>query len=162
MAISFQYGTGAQATTPVTKNLYPWAYATAFRTVSDTGTAAKMADVVAPLDKKTTAKVTLTKIANVYSTLADGEIPVANQSSNTSGGTVFAELKTIATKTVGTSTIYVPMVGRIELRIPFDSDISESDISSLVMSTFGLLCDASGNPVVITEKLRGALTPAGI
>jgi hypothetical protein len=54
------------------------------------------------------------------------------------------------------------MVARIELRIPNDSAIAESDINTLVLATYAALCDASGNPVVVTEKMRGALTPAGI
>lgn len=161
MAISFQFGTGALGTA-VTKNLQPWAYTTAVRTISDSGSVARMSDILAPLDKKTTMKVSLDKIADVYATLADGSVPVAERSANVSGGTVFAELKTIATKAVGDATVQIPMVGRIELRLPFDSAITEADITTLVMATFGLLCDASGNPVVVTEKLRGALTPAGI
>jgi len=161
VAISFNFGSGTQGA-GVTKTLAPWAYATAFRITADNGSAAQMTDIVAPLDKKTTAKVTLTKIANVYQTLANNEIPVANQSGNTSGGTIFAELKTIATKTVGAQEVMIPLVGRIELRIPNDADIAESDIEKLVMATYGLLCDATGSPVVVAEKLRGALTPAGI
>lgn len=161
MAISFQYGAGSQGAS-VAKSMRPWVYADAFRIISDNGSSARMADILAPLDKKTTTKVTLDKIANVYSTLADGTVPVAEQSANTSGGTVFAELKTIATKVVGTTTIQIPMVGRIELRLPFDADISESDVESLVMATYAILCDDAGLPVVVTEKIRGALTPAGI
>lgn len=161
MAISFQFGSGAQGTA-TTKAFSPWAYTTAFRTISDNGSQARMADILSPLDKKTTAKVTLEKIANVYTTLADGAVPVANQSSNTSGGTVFAELKTIATKTDGLNTVFIPMVARVEVRVPNDPDITGSDIETLVMAAYGLLCDASSSNTVITEKLRGALTPAGI
>lgn len=161
MAISFQFGSGSQET-PITKSMAPWSYSDAFRIISDNGSAARMTDILAPLDKKTTVKVTLEKIANVYSTLADGVVPVAEQSANTSGGTVFAELKTIATKVVGTDTIQIPMVGRIELRLPFDADITEANVESLVMATYAALCNEAGSPVVVTEKLRGALTPAGI
>lgn len=161
MAISFNFGTGAQDT-GVNKALKPWKYTTAFRTISDSGTLARMTDILAPLDKKTTIKVTLDKIANVYSTLADGNVPVSAQSANTSGHTVFAELKTIATKTVGTDIIQLPMVARIELRLPDDADIAESDIDTLVLAAYAALCDSTGSPVVVTEKMRGALTPVGI
>lgn len=161
MAISFNYGTGAQGTA-ATKPFSPWAYATAFRIISDSGTLAKMTDIVAPLDKKTTIKVTLDKIANVYTTLTDSPVPVSAQSANTSGQTVFVELKTIATKVVGEITVQLPMVSRIELRLPNDADISESDVESLVMATYAALCNAAGNPTVVTEKMRGALTPVGI
>lgn len=161
MAVTFNFGTGAQGDA-VNKPLKPWAYPSAIRIVSDSGSSARMTDILSPLDMRTTLKVTLDKIANVYTTLADGTVPVAQQSANTSGGTIFAELKTVATKVVGTDTIQIPMVGRIELRLPNDSAITESDVNELVMATYGILCDASGNPTVVTEKLRGALTPAGI
>lgn len=161
MAISFNFGVGATGAAK-TLSLFPWAYTTAFRNVSDNGSVARMTDILTPLDKKTSVKITLDKIANVYTTLADGTVPVAEQSSNTSGQTVFCELKTVATKTVGDVTVQLPMVARIELRLPNDSDISESDINTLILATYASLCDASGNPVVVTEKMRGALTPAGI
>jgi len=161
MAISFNFGTGATGTAK-SLSLLPWAYTTAFRNVSDNGSVARMTDILTPLDKKTSVKITLDKIANVYTTLADGAVPVSEQSSNTSGQTVFCELKTVATKTVGDATVQLPMVARIELRIPNDSAIAESDINTLVLATYAALCDASGNPVVVTEKMRGALTPAGI
>lgn len=161
MSISFNFGVGAQGTA-ATKSLLPWAYATAFRIISDSGSLARMTDIVAPLDKKTTIKVTLDKIANVYTTLAEDKIPLAAQSANTSGQTVFTELKTIATKTVGGVEIQLPMVARIELRLPNDADISEADVETLVLATYASLCNTAGSPVVVTEKMRGALTPAGI
>lgn len=161
MAISFKFGTGAQGT-GVTKTLLPWAYTAAFRTVSDSGSLARMTDILAPLDKKTTLKVTLDKIANVYSTLADNSVPIAAQSANVSGHTVFVELKTIATKTVGTDEIQLPMVARIELRLPDDADIAETDIDTLILAAYAGLCGSTGTPVVVTEKMRGALTPVGI
>lgn len=161
MSIAFNFGAGATGTA-VNKSLAPWAWLTAYRTISDTGSIARMADILAPLDKRTTIKVSLSKIANVYSTLANDTVPLDEQSSNTSGQTVFTELTTLATKTVGGKTIQLPMQGRIELRLPNDADISESDVTTLVMATFAGLCDASGSPVVVTEKMRGALTPVGI
>lgn len=161
MAISFNFGAGSQGVAG-TKAFKPWAYLAAFRIISDSGSLAKMTDIAAPLDKKTTLKVTLDKIANVYTTLAEGTVPVSAQNANTSGQTVFVELKTIATKTVGDAEIQLPMVARIELRLPNDADISESDVEALVMATYAGLCDAAGNPVVVTEKMRGALTPTGI
>lgn len=161
MAISFQFGSGSQDT-PVNKALAPWKYADAFRVITDNGSLARMGDIKSPLDMQTTVKLTNTKIANVYTTLADGNIPVEAQNANTSGHTVFVELKTIATKVVGTNTIQLPMVSRIELRLPDDAEIAEADITTLVMATFAALCDSTGTPVVVTEKMRGSLTPAGI
>lgn len=161
MAISFNFGTGAQGT-GVVKTLLPWNYTAAFRTISDSGSLARITDILAPLDKKTTIKVTLDKIANVYTTLTDVSVPIVAQSANTSGHTVFAELKTIATKIVGTTEVQLPMVARIELRLPDDATIAESDIDKLILATYAALCDSTGNPVVVTEKMRGALTPVGI
>jgi len=161
VAISFNFGSGATGTAKAL-SLLPWAYATAFRNVSDNGSIARMTDILAPLDKKTSVKITLDKIANVYTTLADGTVPVAAQSANTSGQTVFCELKTIATKVVNSVTIQIPLVCRIELRVPNDSDITESDINTLVLATYAALCNTTGDPVVVSEKMRGALTPAGL
>lgn len=164
MAILFHFGTSAQGV-GVTKTLKPWDYAKAFRIISDSGTLARMTNILSPLDKVTTAKVTLDKIANVYTTLAGGTVPLAAQNACVSGHTVFVELKTIATKVIGTTppvTVQLPMVARLELRLPDDADIAEADIESLVFATYGLLCDSTGLPVVVTEKMRGALTPIGI
>jgi len=161
MAILFNFGTSAQGV-GVTKTLKPWDYAKAFRIISDSGTLARMTNILSPLDKVTTAKVTLDKIANVYTTLAGGTVPLAAQNACVSGHTVFVELKTIATKVIGTDTIQLPMVARLELRLPDDADIAEADIETLVFATYGLLCDSAGLPTVVTEKMRGALTPTGI
>ena len=159
MALSYHYGATAQDVA-VNKALKPWKWTTAFRTISDTGTLARMADIQSPLDKKTTLKVTLDRIANVYTTLADGTVPLTAQSANPTGQTVFAELKTIATKADGVTQL--PFVCRIELRLPNDSEITESDVDQLVMATYASLCDSAGASTVIAEKMRGALTPAGI
>lgn len=161
MAISFNFGAGAQGT-GVTKTLLPWAYTTAFRIISDSGSLARMTDILSPLDKKTTIKVSLDKIANVYTTLADGTVPVSAQLANTMGHTVFVELKTIATKTVNDVVVQLPMVSRLELRLPDDADIAESDVETLVLATYAALCNSAGSPTVVTEKMRGALTPVGI
>lgn len=164
MAISFKFGTGATGVA-LTAPLSPWAYTAAFRIISDNGSIARMTDILAPLDMKTTVKVTLDKIANVYTTLADGTVPISEQNSNTSGQTVFCELKTIATKPSLDPTlrdIQLPMVARIELRLPNDASITEADVQTLVMATWASLCDASGVSNVVSEKMRGALTPAGI
>lgn len=160
MAISFHFG--AATNTGVAKSLLPWKFTTAFRAITDNGSMARMTDILSPLDMQITLKVTNTKIANVYATLADGTVPVESQNANTSGHTVFAELKTIATKVVGADTIQLPMVGRIELRLPDDAEIAESDVETLVLATWAALCDSSGVSSVVTEKMRGALTPAGI
>lgn len=159
MAIQFQFG--AAFNTSVNKPLKPWKYDTAVRVTQSNGSLVKLTDVLGPLDLPTSMKLTSTRIANVYNTLADGSIPVAEQSSNTSGQSVFVELKTVATRDglVPDTRVQLPMVCRLELRLPNDAEIAETDITTLVMATFGLLCDDAGAPVVVTEKMRGALAP---
>lgn len=161
MSVTFNFGALSQKT-GVTKTIKPWDYAAGFRIQSDNGSVAKMTGILTPLDKKTTIKVTLDRIANVYSTLADNTVPVAEQSANVTGQTVFVELKTIATRVHEEKTIQIPMVSRIELRLPNDAEIAESDVEALIFATYAALCDGSGNSIVLTEKMRGALTPVGI
>lgn len=163
--VSFNFGTGAQGEAMGTINsvsFKPWNWTDAFRTISDTGSLAKMTDILAPLDKRTTIKVTLDKIADVYSTLAGGTVPPASRLANTAGATVFAEVNTIASKTVGETEIQLPMVARVELRLPFDADISAANVTELFLAAYGALCNDVGIPTVTTEKMRGALTPQGI
>lgn len=159
MAIAFQFGAAFGA--DVTKTLSPWKYTDAIRVVQDNGSLVKLTDILAPLDKQTTIKLTNTRIANVYQTLADGNVPVAEQSSNTSGQSIFCELKTVATKDgpIAGTTIQLPMVARVELRLPNDAEITEADVTKMVMTAFAGLCDESGEPTVVTEKMRGALAP---
>lgn len=159
MAIEFQFGDAFG--TPVNKSLEPWDYENAVRIVQNDGTLVKMTDIVSPLDKQTSMKLTATRIGNVYNTLAGGTIPVSEQSSNTSGSSIFAELKTVATRpgAIDGTTVQLPMVGRIEVRLPNDASITEADVTTLVMAAFALLCDKDGDPTVVTEKMRGALAP---
>lgn len=162
MAISFNFGAGS-TDTPVNKALAPWKYADAIRTMSESSELAKMADILSPLDLQTIFKISNSRIANVYNTLAGGSVPVAEQSANTSGQSIFCELKTTCTRTeaVTSRRIQLPMVARIELRLPNDAAITEADITTLVMQAFACLCDEAGDPVVVTEKMRGALAPQG-
>lgn len=160
MAIAFEFGAAME--TAITPNLYPWNYADAFRVISDNGSIARMTDILAPLDMRTTIKVTVDKIANVYTTLADGNVPAENQLVNVSGQTVFCELKTIATETIDSVEYQLPMVARVELRLPNSSLITEANVLTLILAAVAGLCDDSGVPTVVTEKMRGALTPAGI
>lgn len=161
MAITFNFGTGAQGDS-VSKTLKPWLYTAAFRATSYGVGNATMVNTKTDLDKKTSIKVTLSKIANVFETLAKGTIPVANQLTSQTGHTVFCELKTIATKSVGTEVAYIPIVSRIEIRVPDDPDITDSDIETLVLATYAGLCNQAGTSDVMSDKLRGALTPAGV
>lgn len=164
MALSTNYGSGAQASEAVSLSLYPWQYTDAFRTSSDNGSSSRITDIVGPLDKPTSIKTVVTRIANVYQTLAGGSIPIANQSLNVTGQTTFCELTTILSKAAtetSPETMY-PVQARVELRLPNTAELTETDVLNLTLAAFAGLCDDKGIPVVITERMRGALTPAGI
>lgn len=134
MSLSTNYGTGARKIDAVTKNLYPWDWTVGFRVNSDTGSASRIVDTLSPLDKPTHIKCTVSKIANVYATLANNSIPVANQAANITGQTVFCELSTILSKaaTATEPEIQYPVVARVELRLPNTADLLESDVENLV------------------------------
>lgn len=159
--ITKNYGEGTQGTS-VPKNLKPWLYGSSFRVISDNGSIARMTDIRAPLDKLTTLKVTKEKIANVYSTLASGTVPLAEQSLNVEGTTTMVELTTVLTKTDGLVKVQLPVVFRVIARSPNDPDITGSLIDELIMDTAAIMADELGNNILTTEIMRGALTPAGI
>lgn len=161
MAISFQFGSAFN--TAVSKNLLPWNYASAVRVKSESGSMARLSDILSPLDKQVDIKLTNTKIANVYTTLAEGVVPVDNQAPNVSGQTIFVELKAFATYTDSLSkTIVLPFVSRIELRIPNNSEITDANVETLILATYASLCDHTGAVTVVSEKMRGALAPSEI
>lgn len=162
MSFSRTWGSGALTTTD---GNYIWNYSDAFRKVFDNGTSVRLADKLAPLDKKTTIKVALSKIANVYSTLGGDSVPVGERSSNPTGSTLFCELTTILTKpnpAVSGAIIQVPVQARIELRVPNDGDLTDADIVDLVGATSAILKDEEGEYRIVGEMLRGALVPAGL
>lgn len=161
MAITFNFGSGSQGTA-TTKALKPWQYTVAFRAADQSKGAATMIDTKTDLDKPTQIKVTREKIDDVYKTLTVEPVPTANQALNASGTTVRAELRTMATKTVGTDTIFLPLWADIRVRIPNDAEITGSDVDTLVSAAYAALCDDSGSNIVISDIARGALTPAGV
>lgn len=163
MAFSTTYGTGA-FTTDVDGNTR-CQYETAFRVISDTGSSVKLTDILSPLDKRTTIKYVLSKIADVYKTLGGDSVPVSERSSNPTGQTLFTELTTILTRpnpAVSNSIIQVPVQARIELRLPNDGQLADADVNDLIEKLISTLTDTDGSPRVCSELLRGALVPAGI
>jgi hypothetical protein len=133
--------------------------AASLKVVNDSGSLIKLANVSSPLDKQATLKISNTRIANVYQTLAKGSIPLQNQSPNTSGQSIFIELAVTGSRTVTSGTILVPMVARVELRIPNDADINDADLKALTLLTVGALCKTDGT-FRVTEMMRGVLPPA--
>ncbi len=146
---------GAAFGTPVNVSLKPWTL-TALQVVQDDGTLLKLSDTKSPLDKQASLKITNTKIANVYNTLAKGAIPVGNQALNTSGQSIFVELTAAASKVVGTDTFILPVQARIEVRLPNDGDMTEANVVELIMATMAAMYDSTGVPR-ITGMMRGIL-----
>jgi len=164
LSFSKTFGTGALVTDEVSGEVH-WDYPAAFRVVSDTGASVRLTDILTPLDKRTYIKYTLSKIANVYSTLGGDSVPVAERSSNPTGQTLFCELTTILTKpnpSVSGAIIQVPVQTRIELRLPNDGDLTDTLIWELMAANAAALSDDAGAPRITSEMLRGALVPAGI
>lgn len=155
------FGAGSQGTA-VPKNLKPWNYATTFRVISDNGSVARMTDILSPLDLPTTLKVTSDSIANVYSTIGGGIVPLAQQSLNVTGKTTMCELTTFLTKSDGITTKIIPVQARIITRTLNDADLTPALVEECVMAAFAGLADSTGVNTVLSEKMRGALTPAGI
>lgn len=162
MSFSFTFGNGAVVTEP--DGSPHWDYAAGFRAIAESSSSAKLTDILAPLDKRTTIKYALSKIANVYTTLGGDSVPVSERSSNPTGQTLFCELTTILTKpnAAANGIIQVPIQTRIELRVPNDADITDDVIQELLALTSAGLRDSDGTPRITTEMLRGALVPADI
>lgn len=127
--------------------------------VQDTGQLVKLANILSPLDKPSTAKISNTRIANVYQTIAKGSIPALAQALNVSGCSVFAELNVVGSKLDSASReILLPMQCRIELKVPNDGDIDNSLLKVLALSCLNLLHNPAGpDDLRVTEIMRGVL-----
>lgn len=165
MSITWNLGSGAQAATPVTLSYRPWMYDDAFRVTSSAPTLAKMTDILAPLDKPTEIKISTETIANVYSTLANSKIPVSEQNSNTSGTSVFVQLRTVATyvKTVGTtsSEVQLPLEARLQIRIPNDVELTNTVLDEVLGQLIACVRKQDGSSR-LNEITRGSLVPKEI
>lgn len=148
---------GTAFNTAVSKSLLPWK-ATALQVIQNDGSLVKAANVLSPLDKQSVVKITNTRIANVYNTLAKGSIPSGNQSSNPTGQSIFVELNATASKTVGTTEVHLPVVCRIEVRLPNDGDLTNANIETLILATLAAMYDPTGVSRV-TDMMRGVLMP---
>jgi len=135
----------------------------ALQVVQNTGQLAKLVNVFSPLDKQATIKIANTRIADVYQTLAKGTIPVGARALNISGQTVFAEVSAVASRSASGIETLLPVVGRLELRLPNDVDVTESLVMELVGTVLAAVCaagdiDAPAEPVSrVTEIMRGVL-----
>jgi hypothetical protein len=133
--------------------------ADALQVVQNTGQLVKLTNILSPLDRPATAKISNTRIANVYNTLAKGSIPLTAQSANPTGQSVFAELSVVASETSGGVTAFVPMVGRVELRIPNHGSITDLVVAELMWSTLALLLKPDDGGLRVREIMRGVLFP---
>lgn len=155
MALNLNLGAAFETAVPV--DLAPWK-PEALKVMEENGTLVKVADVLSPLDKQASVKITNTRIANVYNTLAKGAIPIGNQSTNTSGQSIFTELVATASKTVGDQEVLLPVVARVEVRLPNDGDLTDANALTLILATLAAMCDDSGN-LHVTNMMRGVLFP---
>jgi hypothetical protein len=124
--------------------------------VSDTGQLLKAVDTLAPLDKPATLKVANTRIANVYTTLSKGAIPLSAQAHNTTGQAVFVELNAVASRGSGATEVLLPVLCRFEFRLPNDLDVTESLVLSTLIAALSGVTDRSGN-FKVTQIMRGIL-----
>lgn len=165
MSINFNYGAGAQSATATNLVYNAWLYNDAIRVTADTPTQAKFTDILAPLDKPTEIKISTEPIANVYSTLANTRIPVSAQNANTSGTSVFVQLRTVVdyNKTVGTTTtnIQLPLEARLQIRVPNDAELTNVVLAKLISSLYATTCDSTGASR-LGEIIRGGLVPKEI
>jgi hypothetical protein len=119
----------------------------------------KLVNVRSPLGQQASAKITNTRIANVYQTLAKGLIPPGAQSFSTTGQSIFVEHNMVATKppvVSGAAPTYLPIQCRVEFRLPNDSYLVETDILDILQATLALILDSDGNTRVL-EMMRGVL-----
>lgn len=165
MSLLWNFGSGSQAAAPLTLSYYPWMYNDAIRATTVTPTLAKFTDILAPLDKPTEIKISTETIANVYSTLANSKIPVSEQNSNTSGSSVFVQLRTVAdyTRTVGTTSnvVQLPLEVRLQIRVPNDAELSNDELDKLLGVIIASVRKQDGTSR-LGEILRGSLVPKEI
>jgi hypothetical protein len=165
MSLNWNFGTGAVSETASTLSYYPWEYDDAMRVKSTTPNQAKLTDILSPLDKTTELKISTESIANVYSTLASYKIPVAAQSANQTGTSVFVQLRTTVDydMTVGSTTtnIQLPLEARLQIRVPNDAELVDAEITKLVGHLYSSICESDGT-TRIGEIIRGGLVPKEI
>ncbi len=127
-----------------------------FKVVEDNGTLMKLSNVLAPLDKPMSVKVTNSRIADVYQTLSKGTIPIGNRSLNVSGQSIFTELTAVASTGTAPNEILVPVVCRIEYRLPNHVDVDSTFVKNLCLMTLSQSLDSS-NVFRVPSMMRGVL-----
>ncbi len=146
-------------------NSLPWAPG-AVQKITDEGNLVRLVNVLGPLDAPTTVKLTNTRIANVYASLARNTIPPSAQAPNVTGQSIFVEVTVMASIGSGADKVYVPLRARLDLALPNHAALTEADIfsagsasaPSLVGLLIASLTGADGNTRV-KSMMRGALYP---
>lgn len=136
----------------------PW-LATSLKVMENDGSLMKLSDVFSPLDRQAVVKITNTRIANVYNTLAKGSIPIGNQAVNTTGQSIFCELSATASEDVGGTLILSPMVARIELRLPNNGSLTDALAATLLQATYTAMCTPATKDLRALAMMRGVLYP---
>jgi hypothetical protein len=104
-------------------------------------------------------KISNTRIANVYQTLAKGSIPPGYQSFTTTGQSIYVELNVVATKpplVSGGTPTYLPLQCRLEFKLPNDSAITDAEVENLLEATVAVISGGAGT-YRVSEMMRGVL-----
>lgn len=136
--------------------LYGWADG-ALQPVQEAGGLVKLTNILSPLGKQAAGKVSNTPIANVYSTIAKGAVPLGSQAPNVKGAHIFSEVTLMASYLdAADREIILPLQARVEFKAPFSSEITDSVAKVAILAAYGLLCKENATPVM-TRVMRGVL-----
>lgn len=142
-----------------------WDYDNAIRVSSSTPSLAKLSNILAPLDAQNDIKIAVTPIANIYTTLGKGKIPVSKQDANVAGTSTFVEvtasLNVAYTEGGINYAIRTPIRGRLEIACANDTEISEAAFGSILQMLLASLADIDGESR-ISEIQRGCIVPKGL
>lgn len=126
----------------------------------DTGNLVKYANALSPLDMPSTVKISTTRIPDMYTAIAKGQIPPALQSANRSGVSVFVETTAYGLSpglAVNGVTPVSPVIVRTEWRVPSLSSFNDNDAKYLLLLNLAAINDGP-NGLRVTEAMRGLLS----
>lgn len=157
MPLELNQGTAVVATAAVAGEKFGPAK---LRVLEENGNIVKLTNPFAPLDKPTTVKVTNTRIANVYQTLAKGAVPLNAQAVNVTGQSIFVEVTAMASQAATTTTpeYLYPVQCRIELRLPNAGGLDETNTKRLLQLTSSLFTNPTTEAYRVVEMMRGVLS----
>mgnify|MGYP004443678611 CR=1 FL=1 len=166
MAMTFNFGPGAQSETTVALNVKPWNYSGAFKTAQKNATYTLLIDTKTDLGNTVSVKRQCEPVSNVYSTVAADNIPVANRYTVVAGTKVTSEAYANGSYEVTSQTTTSKIVSPARCRIQFwsgnDPNWTNDDFATLLTAAIAGLMDQEGNFIVTDELRRGLLSPTGV